>query len=184
MPWKRHWRSHQLGWKKFSLETRKQVFLQWRTWRLLLKWKNRSSNSAMYFSSLCFITWNPLLFIIELIQTVYVQPTTKTWLMAAQRVLRSSHRCWKSRFIFVESLEGYFKDRHTRKLLEQSFFSYSKRWIFHRNQNKLTKFSANWSNILITFGQKDRKNCCMCLTHMYFHPSLQSIGFSCYFVLG
>lgn len=143
MPWKRHWRSHQLGWKKFSLETRKQVFLQWRTWRLLLKWKNRSSNSAMYFSSLCFITWNPLLFIIELIQTVYVQPTTKTWLMAAQRVLRSSHRCWKSRFIFVESLEGYFKDRHTRKLLEQSFFPIAK-------DGSSTETRINWLSSVLT----------------------------------
>lgn len=55
------------------------------------------------------------------------------------------------------------------------FSSYSKRFTVHGQQNKLTKFSDNWSNLLITFGV-ERKNCCMFLTNIYFHPSVQSVA--------
>lgn len=147
MPWKRHWRNHQLDWKKFSLETRKQVNLQWRTWKLLLKQKHRSSNSAMYFSSVCFITKTPLLFINQansdsLCTTYYIcyicfidagSPglfLPKAWKITLKICIRGEN-FWSSLFFF---------------------FSYSKRCIFHGHRNKLAKFSANWSNSLITFG--------------------------------
>lgn len=56
------------------------------------------------------------------------------------------HRCWKSRFIFTESLEDYSKNMHKRgKLLEQSFFFFP-----IAKDASSTDTGINWLNSVLT----------------------------------